>query len=163
VAAEDLPWEVAVDDLAGTVHQVFGGLADPSYLIDVDGRVAFYNLWTHAPTLHRAISALVRQGGRGTVDDGLDRGPHLLPALTDGWRGLRRGLPRSLLDMETTLPLSGVGLWAVHQLRPILAPFTLRARPLRRWQATTLGIGGLAAVAALGWAGARLGRRVLSK
>ena len=37
---EGIPWPVLVDDLAGTVHQVYGRLADPTYLIDADGRVA---------------------------------------------------------------------------------------------------------------------------
>ena len=36
---EAIPWPVLVDDLEGTVHQAYGGLADPTYLIDRDGRV----------------------------------------------------------------------------------------------------------------------------
>ena len=43
---EGIPWVILVDDLEGTVHRTYGGLADPTYLIDRDGRVAYYNLWT---------------------------------------------------------------------------------------------------------------------
>jgi hypothetical protein len=150
---EAIPWPVLADDLAGSVHQVYGGLADPTYLIDADGRVAFYNMWTHAPTLHRALVELTAQGGRGIVGEGIHRAAHAGPALTDGWRGLRRGLPQSELDLETAVPGSGAAIWAGYRLRPLLAPLTLRAEPLSpppaaRWL-------GLAASAALGFALAR--------
>lgn len=127
---ELIAWPVLADDLAGTVHQAYGGLADPTYLIDVDGRIAYYNMWTHAPTLHRALSALKEAGGRGVVLGGIDRKPHVLPAMTDGWRGLRRGLPQSFTDMMIAAPGMPVGLWLGHHMRPVLRPLTLRATPL---------------------------------
>ncbi|MDQ4076426.1 MAG: hypothetical protein M3220_09295, partial [Chloroflexota bacterium] len=127
---EGIPWPVLVDDVPGTVHQVYGGLADPTYLIDADGRVAFYNMWTYAPTLHKAIEALLRRGGHGVVQGGIDHIPYLLPAMTDGWRGLRRGLPQSFIDIETAAPLMGSSIWLGYQMRALLAPLTLRARPL---------------------------------
>ena len=127
---DGIPWDVVVDDLEGTVHQVYGGMSDPTYLIDADGRVAYYNMWTHAPTLHIAIEALLAQGGRGVVAGGVDRTPHMGAALTDGWRGLRRGLPQSLIDIETAGPTTGLGAWLGYQLKPLLAPVTLRAEPL---------------------------------
>jgi hypothetical protein len=125
-----LPWTVAADDLAGTVHQQYGGMADPTYLIDVDGRVAFYNMWTYAPALHEALDELFAHGGRGVVRGGIDRTPYMLPALTCGWPGIQEGLPQSLLEMETAFPGTGVGVWAGYQLRPLLAPVALRTRPL---------------------------------
>lgn len=127
---EGIPWSVVVDDLEGAVHQVYGNLADPTYLIDTDGRVAFYNMWTHAPTLHKALEALMEKGGRGVVEGGIDRMIHMAAPMTHGWRGLRRGLPQSLIDIETAGPTTGVGVWAGYQLRPLLAPLTLRSRPL---------------------------------
>jgi hypothetical protein len=127
---ESISWPILVDDLPGTVHQVYGGMADPTYLIDVDGRVAFYNMWTYAPSLHKAIEALFQQAGRGVVRGGIDHLPYMQPALTDGWRGLRRGLPQSYVDIETAAPGMGFGIWLGYQIRPLLAPLTLRARPL---------------------------------
>lgn len=127
---EGIPWTVTADDLEGTVHQAYGGMSDPTYLIDADGRVAYYNMWTHVPTLYEAIEALLAQGGRGMVKGGVNRVPHMLASMTDGWRGLQRELPQSLVDIETAGPGTGSGAWLGYQLRPLLAPLTLRANPL---------------------------------
>lgn len=125
---EKIAYEVLVDDVAGTVHQTYGGLADPTYLIDAAGHVAYYNMWTHAPTLHEALQRLFAQDGRGVVfGEGVDRTPHILAAMTEGWKGLRRGLPQSLVDLELAAPGTGAGTWLGYQLRPLLAPLTLRA------------------------------------
>jgi len=127
---EAIPYPVLVDDLQGTAHQVYGGLADPTYLIDADGRVAFYNMWTHAPTLFGAIEELLNQGGRGVVKGGTHRTPHLLATVTDGWKGLRRGFPQSVIELETSAPGMASGPWLGYQIRPLLAPLTLRGEPL---------------------------------
>ncbi len=137
---EGIPWPVLFDDLRGTVHQVYGGLSDPTYLLDADGRVAFYNLWTHAPTLHGAIEVLLAQGGRGIVRGGVDRQPHLLPALTNGWHGLERGLPQSATDLE-------LAIWLGSRLRPLVGPLTLRSRPLPAPARLALALGAAALVA----------------
>lgn len=122
-----IPWTLVVDDLDGSIHQQNGGLADPSYLIGTDGRLAFYNYWTHIPTLHRALTRLMERGGRGVV--GEHRVPHMLAAVTDGWRGLRRGLPQSFIDLETAMPGMASGRWPGYQLKPLLTPLALRATP----------------------------------
>ena len=127
---EQIPYHVLVDDLPGRTHQAYGGLADPTYLIDADGRVAFYSLWTHAPTLHKAIENLMAQGGRGVVLGGLDRQPHLLATITDGWKNLRKGLPRSFVELELSAPGMASLPFLGYQIRPLLAPLTLRAKPL---------------------------------
>ncbi len=127
---DNVLYPVLVDDLKGTTHQVYGGLADPTYLIDADGRVAFYNMWTHAPTLHEAIKELLKQGGRGVVLGGTHRTPHLLSSMTDGWKGLRRGLPQSFIELETSAPGMASMPWLGYRIRPLLAPLTLRAEPL---------------------------------
>ena len=128
--SERIPYPVLVDDLAGTTHQVYGSLADPTYLIGRDGRVAFYNMWTHGPTLHEALTDLLARGGSGTVRGGIDRTPHLLASIAAGWRGLRRGLPQSYTDLELAAPGMASTIWLGDQLRPVLAPVALRAEPL---------------------------------
>jgi hypothetical protein len=143
---EGIRWPVAVDDLEGTVHQVYGGLADPSYLIDADGTVAFYDLWTSAPVLHTAITRLMDQGGHGVVRRGLHRRPHLGAAMTDGWRALQRGAPQSVSDLMRIAPGSPLLVWLGHVAKPVLAPATMRARPLPsrlRWGLTLAAIAGL--------------------
>lgn len=87
-------------------------------------------LMTHAPTLHRALHELGEQRFRGVVAGGIDGGPHLLPVITAGWPALRRGLPQSLVDLERTMPTSGILPWLGYQLKPVLAPITLRPAPL---------------------------------
>lgn len=156
---EGIPWTVVVDDVEGTVHQAYGGLADPSYLIGVDGRVAYYELWTHAPTLHRKMSALVARDGHGIVGDGVDHVPHMLAAVTDGWNALRKGLPQSFIDLELAAPGSATLTWVGHRLRPLLAPLTLRGEPLpRAARAALAGVAGIAGVLLL----AGLARRARS-
>jgi hypothetical protein len=141
---DGIPYPVLVDDLEGTVHQVYGGLADPAYLIDADGRVAFYNMWTHAPTLHEAIEELFNQGGRGVVKGGTDRIPHLLSTIADGWHGLRRGFPRSAVELELSMPGMASGPFLGYQIRPLLAPIALRATPLPVSAKIGLGLGAAA-------------------
>lgn len=143
---EDVPYTVVVDDLEGTVHQVYGGLADPTYVLDADGRVAFYSMWTHAPTLHEALEELEREGS-GVVRGGMDRTPHLGAAMTDGWRGLRKGAPQSIIEIETSFPTSALGPWLGYQMRPLLAPLTLRAEPLPTQTKVALTAGALVLLA----------------
>lgn len=146
---ESIPWPVLVDDLEGTAHQVYGSMADPTYLIDTDGRVAYHNMWTYVPSLDKAIAALLAQGGRGAVAEGIDHVPHLSPSLTDGWKGIRRGLPQSFTDLATAAPGMASGIWLGYQIRPLLAPLTLRARPLPAAVRTALTLGIVASVGAL--------------
>lgn len=152
--AEQIPWPVLADELDGRVHLAYGGLAAPTYLVDAEGRVAFQLLWPHAPTLHRAIEALLWQGGRGVVLGGRDRRPHLLPALAGGWRGPRRARPGRAIDLVTAAPVLAVALSIGRLLRPVLAPLALRARPLPTSARVALALGGtglalLAAAAAM--------------
>jgi hypothetical protein len=141
---EALPWPVLVDDVEGRVHRAYGMLADPTFVVDVEGRIAFYNAITHAPTLHRAVEALVAAGGRGVVAGGVDRRPHLLHVIAGGWPALRRGLPQSALDLETIVPGSAFLPWLGHALRPVLAPIALRSEPLPARTRVALAAGAFA-------------------
>ncbi len=145
---DGIPWPVLADDLDGRVHRRYGGLADPTFLIDRDGRVAFYQTITHAPTLHAALVALRGQGGRGVVRGGLDQRPHVLPVIVGGWPALRRGLPQSVVDLETALPTTALLPWLGYQLRPVLRPIALRDTPLP-WVARVAVAGTLFAAAAV--------------
>ncbi len=121
IKEDEIPWTVAVDDVPGKAHQVYGALSDPTYLIDSAGRIAFYSLWTNPPALNRAIEQLLAQDGRGVVGEGIERRPRLLPTLAYGWRGIQRGLPHSYIDLETAVPGSGTVLWLGWLARPWLA------------------------------------------
>jgi hypothetical protein len=127
---EALPFPVLVDDLEGRVHQVYGGLAHPAYLIDSEGRVAFYSMWAYAPTLHKVIETLLQKGSRGIVKGGIDRLPHLAPSTVHGWRGIQRGLPQSYDELQTAAPGVGFGLRLAYQNRRLLEPVFIRATPI---------------------------------
>jgi hypothetical protein len=141
---------VLVDDLAGSVHQTYGGLAHPSYVINAEGRIAFYNTWTHAPSLHHALEELTRADAACVVRGGIDRKPHVLAMMVNGWPAIERGLPQSFSDLQHTLPGSAYGLKAGFRLKPVMAPVALRSRPLS-----------LSARAAMSGAGVYFGRRLL--
>jgi hypothetical protein len=125
---------VLVDDVHGTVHRAYGGLSNPAYLIGTDGRVAFYAPTTGAPALHRALVRLVEDGGQGVVGGGVDRLPHLVPALTEGWRAIERGLPQSAAELRTAVPGAVTLLRLGSRARPLIGRFTLRAEPVAPWQ-----------------------------
>jgi hypothetical protein len=66
VAQDDVPWTVAVDDVIGTVHQMYGPLPNSVYLIDKTGSVAFRALWAGQESLLRKrIEELLRREDAG--------------------------------------------------------------------------------------------------
>ena len=148
---EGIDWPVLADDYEGTVHRTYSReMADPSFLIDSEGCVAFYNMWTHAPSLKRAIDDLLEQGGRGApVAGGIDQRPHLLASFVDGYRGISRGGKQGVREYITGG--LGAGLLTIlgSKAKPMLAPIALRAEPLPTSARLALG-GGLLGVAALG-------------
>ncbi len=112
---EGIPWRVLVDDYDGTTHLAYSrAMADPTFLIDADGRVAFYNMWTHAPTLKRALDELLARDGRGVVAGGIDRTPHVLasssPATADpaGADGAAFSSTTSAASAPAACPFSAV-------------------------------------------------------
>jgi hypothetical protein len=119
---EGIPWAVVADSLDGRVHNLYGRMADPTYIIDRDGVVAFQQLWTHVPTLERALEALLHWKGRGvaTYRNGVDARPHGLRAFTrSGQRALLRGAPQSYVDL-------------VLAMAPLLVPVAVGAYALGR-------------------------------
>jgi len=145
---DHIPWPVLVDAVNGRVHRLYGGLADPTFLLDLDGRVAFSQAITHAPTLHTALRALEARAGRGVVLGGIDRRPHVLPVIAGGWPALQRGAPQSIIDLETALPTAALLPWLGQWLRPVLRPIALRDTPLP-WSARAALAGVVVAGAAV--------------
>lgn len=142
---EQLSWPVLVDGLEGDVHKTYGAMADPTYLIDAEGVVAFYNLWTHPPTLKLAIDELLARGGHGgPVMGGMDRTPHILASFVAGWHAVRRGGKRGLLDYGVSVPGSTLMMYLGHLARPVLAPVALRATPLPGAAMVALAAGAVA-------------------
>ncbi len=138
-----------VDDYAGTWHRAYSReMTDPVFLIDSDGRVAFYLMWAHAPTLKRAIDELLERGGQGVVAGGIDKMLHLFVSFVNGYHGLRRGGKRAVREYNTGAFGAGVLTFLGSKARPVLAPIALRAEPLPAAARLAL-LGGLATTATL--------------
>jgi hypothetical protein len=129
------------------------------YLLDVDGRVAFYSMWGPAPALRAAIDELlVTEGRTGTVGIGIDAFPHLAAAIVAGQGGPRRGGLRSFADLELGFP-GALCLMAVGRIgRPVLAPLFVRTRPLSTSLRRGIACGGASLASAFAvWRWARRG------
>ena len=126
---EVIPWPVLCDDLEGKTHQVYSSLSNPTFLIDKYGRIAFINAFTHVPTLNGAIKKLMDQDGVCVVNNGIDRFPHFLASLVNGWPAIERGLPKSAIDLDSAVPGFSSKLRLFYSLKPKLDPIALRTEP----------------------------------
>ncbi len=145
---EGIPWTVLVDDYAGTWHRAYSSeMTDPVFLIGSDGRVSFYLMWAHAPTLKRALDELLERDGRGVVAGGIDRMIHLFASFVNGYHGLRRGGKRAVREYNTGAFGAGALTFLGSKARPILAPLALRADPVPARARLALLLGGLASAA----------------
>jgi hypothetical protein len=53
------PFEVAVDDIDGTVHRAFGTRPSSAYIIDADGRIVFRAHWSNVTSaIEQAVAAV---------------------------------------------------------------------------------------------------------
>lgn len=130
-----------VDDLAGTVHRAYGELPANVVLIDAAGRIAFEQKWPHVPTLHQALDELLaRASATDPVQGGVQRRPHMLAAMANGWHALARGGPHAVRDLALIAPPVVLGLQLGRVARPLLAPVALRHRPLPAWVKAALGV-----------------------
>jgi hypothetical protein len=148
---EDIAWPVLVDDYEGTVHRAYSQeMADPSFLIDADGRVAFYCMWTHAPSLKPAFDELLSKGGVGApVAGGMDGAPHLFASFVDGIRGPQRGGKRAVREYSTGGFGAGLLSLAGNKAKPVLAPLALRTEPLPSAAKVGFGLLGLLLLATI--------------
>lgn len=147
---EGIPWTVLVDDYAGKTHRVYSSeMTDPVFLIDSDGRISFYLMWAHAPTLKRAIDELLERGGRGVVAGGIDKMVHLFASFVNGYHGLKRGGKRAVREYNTGAFGAGALTFLGSKAKPLLAPLAPHAAPLPAGARLALLLGGLAASATL--------------
>ena len=107
-------------------------------------------MWTHPPTLHRAIEELLARGDEnGPVAGGIDRKPHVATAIAAGWHALPRGGKHAVIDLELAAPSGSLVLYFGHLTRPVLAPLALRATPLPTLARPILRVGIAAALMTL--------------
>jgi hypothetical protein len=149
---ESVTWPVVVDDMAATVQRSYGGLSASVYLIDAEGRVAFYGMWGQALPLRRAIDDLLARCGTGApAGQGIDRVPHLGAAIVAGRGGPARGGRRALLDLELGFPSANLLMAVGHIGRPVLGPLVLRTTPPPAPVRVALRASFAASIAAVVW------------
>jgi hypothetical protein len=123
-------WPVLCDHLEGKTHQVYSAMSNPSILIDKFGRIAFINAFTHAPTLYKAFEKLLDQDGTGVVNGGVEKMPHFLAAIVNGWPAIEHGGPDSATELDAALPMGSSILHSIYKFKPAFDPLALRVQPL---------------------------------
>jgi peroxiredoxin len=125
---EDIDITILVDDLRGSVHRSYGSGANPTFLIDKSGRVAFRALWTQPRILREAIEELLnvqkRRGReRAIVRDGEDRSVPIRYGILYSHRALRRGGGKAIREFrQATGPGGRLMVAAGRVARPMLHP-----------------------------------------
>lgn len=155
---EDIVMPVIVDDLNGRIHRKYGKAPNPTYLVDVSGRIAFRMLNTNTTVLAEAIDELLeRQEDRGVEHVVVHGGDYLgIPkasALLHTHRALKRGGKKSIDDFKQEMGWPGrLAVTGSHVVEPVVE------HPL----AVLAMAGAAAGVVALGiWGGLALRKRRL--
>lgn len=150
---EGLEMPIIVDDTHGTIHKKYGRHANPTYIIDKSGRVAFRMLVTRPRVVEEALEELLeRQRERGidhaVVHGGEDRRLSMAYPLLYAHRAIERGGPRAEQDFREAMGMPGrMTLAASRMAEPIAL------HPVRTAAAAAL-TGGV--IAAALYAGLRL-------
>jgi thiol-disulfide isomerase/thioredoxin len=121
----DIP--IIVDDLKGKIHRKYGGLPNPTYLVDKSCRVAFRALWTRPNVIEEALDELLeRQQERDTehaiVRGGEDTSMPLTFAMFHAHRALHRGGRKAIDDFRRELGVPGRIL---HTASRVVEPIAL--------------------------------------
>jgi peroxiredoxin len=124
---ESLDVPIIVDDLNGKIHRKYGGLPNPTYIIDKSGRVAFRARWTRPNVIEDALDELLeRQQERDTehaiVHGGEDTSMPLTLAMFHAHRALGRGGRKAIADFRRELGVPGR---IVHTASRVAEPIVL--------------------------------------
>ncbi|HZQ92597.1 MAG TPA: redoxin family protein [Terriglobales bacterium] len=114
---EDVHIPIAIDDVRGTVHRRWGKLANPAFVIDKSGRVAYRMLWAQGRPLAAALDELLRLQQRAAEGDGRhesvvvrggeDTSTPYTGAAVFMWRALERGGRRSIENFQEAVGIPG--------------------------------------------------------
>ncbi|HWK11717.1 MAG TPA: deiodinase-like protein [Vicinamibacterales bacterium] len=126
---DDIPWDVAVDDLDGSLHRVVDPKPNAAYILDPDGIVVLRTLWSnYEPPLRDGLKAVA--AGMAPADG--DREPRLVPML------------RGVGQMDEILSFAGgyARTDVLRQVPPIYAVARLASgfRPLPPLACSTLAM-----------------------
>jgi peroxiredoxin len=139
---EDIDMPLLVDDLKGTVHRKYGGLPNPTYIIDKSGRIAFRALWTRPGVVAQALEELLgREDNRhAIVKGGEERSIPIAYGMLYAHRALDRGGRQAVRDFREAMGVPGqLALLSSRVAEPIAE------HPMRVLGAVALGAGVLTA------------------
>lgn len=109
---EDLEFPILIDDLSGKVHRKYSGQANPAFLIDKCGHVAYRQLAFDPSEMRDAIDELLQaQEDRGTdhaiVHGGESRSMPALKPMLYAHRALERGGRDAVSNFRNQLGMPG--------------------------------------------------------
>jgi peroxiredoxin len=153
---DELEMPILLDELSGKVHRKYGGMPNPSFLIDRSGRVAFRSLASRPRALRVAIEELLEvQESRDTdhaiVNDGEDSALPPLKSFLHVQRALERGGGDAVDNFREEMGLPGrIALTGGRLARPVVE----NPRTSVATAAAVLGVAGLGL-----WVGVQLRRK----
>lgn len=140
--AEDVEFPILIDELDGKVHKKYSKMANPSFLIDKSGRVAFRQLWTRPRVLGEALEELLdvqehRSSEHAIVRDGEDTAMPITYAMLHSHRALERGGQRAIREFRREMgSLGRIG----HTASRVVGPVALHPGRAMTGVALTAGV-----------------------
>jgi peroxiredoxin len=123
---DDLEIPILIDELSGKVHKKYGGMPNPSFLIDRSGRIAFRSLSSRYEALRAAIEELLevqdeRDTDHAIVNDGEDSALPPLRTIFHAHRALERGGNDAISNFREEFGLPGkIALTGGRLARPVV-------------------------------------------
>jgi len=147
---------ILLDELSGKLHKKYGGMPNPTFLIDRSGRIAFRSLSSRYEGLKSAISELLevqdeRDTDHAIVNDGEDSAMPPLKTILHAHRALERGGGQAIDNFREELGLPGrLALTGGRLARPVV----------ENPRTTAATVAAVAGVVGLGlWAGVQLRKK----
>src|SRR3569832_2054580 len=109
---EELEIQILLDDLSGKVHKKYGGMPNPTFLIDRSGRIAFRSLSSRYESLRAAIEELLdvqdsQDKDHAIVNDGEDSAVPPMSMFLHAHRALERGGGDAISNFREEMGLPG--------------------------------------------------------
>jgi peroxiredoxin len=153
---ENLEIPILLDELNGKVHKKYGGMPNPTFLIDRSGSVAFRSLSSRYQGLRSAIRELLeiqeeRDTDHAIVNDGEDASFPPLKTIFHAQRALERGGGSAIDNFREEMGLPGrIALTGGRLARPVV----------ENPRTTVASVAAFAGVVGLGlWVGVQLRRK----
>jgi hypothetical protein len=147
---------ILLDELSGKVHKKYGGMPNPTFLVDRSGRISYRSLASRYEGLRNAISELLeiqeeRDTDHAIVNEGEDSATPPLKMILHAHRALERGGGESINNFREEMGLPGrLALTGGRLARPVV----------ENPRTTAATIAAVAGVVGFGlWAGVQLRKK----